>query len=150
LVFFAELFFPQYTKMWILRLSVLCCAAGSFLTMKSTECHQCFTDCNRDPAFNDCYQAYLHTCSSGLKALNFCRCEEGGWDYPYLNPGGRPAGERSWKCCFDHYCLPEWSKTIFFELVYNEAAAFQPHIVKTSLMATRSIFDRLVCSFRSL
>lgn len=72
------------------------------------ECHQCYTSCDsEDEAMDQCISAYYMTCDSGKRALTFCRCEQGGWDYPYLNPGGRPAGQFSWKCCFSHQCLPE-------------------------------------------
>lgn len=72
------------------------------------ECHQCYTSCDSEnEAMDQCISAYYMTCDAGKRALSFCRCEQGGWDYPYINPGGRPAGQFSWKCCFSHMCMPE-------------------------------------------
>lgn len=72
------------------------------------ECQQCYTSCaSEGEAFGQCLDAYYLTCDAGKKALSFCRCEQGGWDYPYMNPAGRPAGQFSWKCCFFHKCMKE-------------------------------------------
>jgi len=84
-------------------------AAGLLQSQGRTqECQQCYTSCaSEDEAFNQCLSAYYLTCDAGKKALSFCRCEQGGWDYPYMNPGGRTGGQFSWKCCFFHKCMKE-------------------------------------------
>merc|ERR1719221_92136 len=91
---------------WAEHLSNCSPARKSFLQTK--ECHQCYTACSgKDEALNSCIEAYYVTCGSGKQILSACNCEQGGFDYPYLNPGGAPGGKFQWKCCFEHMCMVE-------------------------------------------
>lgn len=71
------------------------------------ECSACVRDCSRSGAEFLCSETYRNYTRDSLKPVSGCNCEEDGWDYPYMNPGGPAGGQFTWKCCFDHYCHPE-------------------------------------------
>lgn len=73
----------------------------------STECHQCYSTQGKAASMDQCLNAYYITCNYyGVRAVRSCRCEEHGYEHPYLNPGGAPEGMRgTWKCCFFHECM---------------------------------------------
>ncbi|CAD7968708.1 unnamed protein product [Amoebophrya sp. A25] len=71
------------------------------------ECSACVRGCEQRGTEKLCAETYHNYTIASMKPLSDCNCEEDGWSYPYLNPGGAAGGQHTWKCCFDHYCIPE-------------------------------------------
>ncbi|CAD7963911.1 unnamed protein product [Amoebophrya sp. A120] len=74
---------------------------------KVRECSACSRACSKMEAETLCGETYRNYTAAAMKPVSGCNCEEDGWSYPYLNPGGPAGGQFTWKCCFDHYCIPE-------------------------------------------